>query len=244
MAGRSFAELMCRVVEERAEPRLAVVLCHGYGAPADDLVPIGAELQRTNEGIGEHVRFYFPAAPIDLGPHGLPGGRAWWPINMAQLVEASESGRWEDVRKAMPGGMTDAREKLLACLEAIREETGLPWSRFVLGGFSQGAMLATDVALHLPETPAGLIVASGTLLNEEGWRERAATKQGLRVIQGHGDADPLLPFAGAVALRDLLQDSGQHVQFLPFRGGHTIATSLLVEVARQLAELVAEPEGI
>lgn len=244
MASRSFGDLMCQVVEERAEPRLVVVLCHGYGAPADDLAPIGAELQRTSAAIGDHVRFYFPAAPIDLGPHGLPGGRAWWPINMAQLVEASESGRWEDVRKAMPGGMTEARVQLMACLEAIRAETGLPWSRFVLGGFSQGAMLATDVALHLPEVPAGLIVASGTLLNEEDWREKAAARPGLKVIQGHGDADPLLPFAGAVALRDLFMETGNDVEFLPFRGGHTIATSLLVEVARRLAELATEPEGI
>jgi len=43
------------------------------------------------------------------------------------------------------------------------DETGLPLSRFVLGGFSQGAMLATDVTLRLEDSPGALIIYSGTM---------------------------------------------------------------------------------
>ena len=240
MTQRRLAELDCHIEQEDAAPRLAVVLCHGYGAPATDLVPIGAELRRTDSNIRDHARFYFPAAPLDLAPQGMPGGRAWWPINMEQLVRVSESGRWEDVRQAMPEGLFDASEKLLATCRAIQAETGLPWSRIVLGGFSQGAMLATDVALSLPEPTAGLIIASGTLLAEQDWSRKARELSELRIIQGHGDADPILPFAGAEALRAMLTEAGHDVEFLPFHGGHTIATSLLVAMARRLAELVAE----
>lgn len=242
MRQRRLAELDCEIVPENESPRLAVILCHGFGAPGNDLVPIGGELQRTDADIRQSVRFYFPAAPIDLAPAGLPGGRAWWPINMDELVRISESGRWEDVRRAMPAGLVEARERLLALVAAVQAETGLPLSRIVLGGFSQGAMLASDVALQLPETPAGLIVASGTLLSQEDWSERAKQFNGLRVIQGHGRQDPLLPFAGAVALRDLLIAAGHQVEFLPFDGGHTIDFSLLTAASRRLAELVRERE--
>lgn len=241
MAQRRLADLDCEIVQEAESPQIAVILCHGFGAPGNDLVPIGGELRRTDAGIRESVRFYFPAAPIDLAPVGMPGGRAWWPINMAELVRVSESGRWEDVRRAMPAGLNEAREQLLAVLAAVQAETGLATSRIILGGFSQGAMLASDTTLQLPETPAGLIVASGTLLSEEDWSERARRLTELRVIQGHGRQDPLLPFAGAVALRDLLVDAGHHVEFLPFDGGHTIDVSLLAAVSRRLAALVAAP---
>ena len=77
------------------------------------------------------------------------------------------------MRTEIPEGLASARRKLMALLEVAQVETGLPMSRFLLGGFSQGAMLATDVTLRLEEAPAGLAALSGTLLCEEEWRPRA-----------------------------------------------------------------------
>jgi phospholipase/carboxylesterase len=218
-------ELHCRVVEavgERLPPDAVVVICHGFGAPGDDLVPVAGELAELLESDAARVRFVFPAAPLALDRYGLPGGRAWWPIDMLQLQAAIEQGEFRDLRRDCPEMLPEARWLLITLLDEIRAETGLPLSRFVLGGFSQGSMLSTDVALHLPESPGALVVWSGTLLCEEQWSRLAPTRAGLRVVQSHGHEDPILPFAAAEWLRDLLSGAGLEVEFLPFHGFHQI----------------------
>ena len=133
-----------------------------------------------------------------------------------------------------------AREKLLQVVESVKTRTGLPLSKIVLGGFSQGAMLTTDSALHLDENVAGLIVMSGTLLSEPEWQKRAPVHRGLRVLQSHGTQDPLLPFAAAEWLRDLLKSANLRVEFIPFRGGHQIPMEVFEGIATFLQGLSAE----
>ncbi len=242
MPRRELGGLTCHVIDgipEGARPAVAVVLCHGYGAPADDLAPLGSELLQTDPAIAKGVRFYFPAAILDLGPLGMPGGRAWWPLDMNRLVLAAQTGRWDELRAAVPPGLSEAREKLIGLVEAIRAETGLGFDRIVLGGFSQGAMLATDVALRLPEPVAALCLASGALLAEPEWAKLAAGKKPLKVLQSHGRQDPILPFFGAEALRDLFVKHGHQVEFIPFAGGHTIPLPILHSLSRLLAELAS-----
>lgn len=240
MPRRELGGLNCHVIDALpagAAPSLAVILCHGYGAPADDLAPIGAELLKTDPAIGRGVRFYFPAALLDLGPLGMPGGRAWWPLDMNRLVLAAQTGRWDELRRDIPAGVSTARERLTALVEAVAAETDLPTSRIILGGFSQGAMLATDVALRLPEPVAALCLASGALVAEPEWDRLAAAQKPLRVLLSHGRQDPILPFFGAEALRDLLARHGHAVDFIPFAGGHTIPYPVLHAFSRILAEL-------
>jgi len=128
---------------------------------------------------------------------------------------------------------------LTGLVEKLSLQTQLPVGRVVLGGFSQGAMLATDVALRLEEAPAGLVILSGTLLNEGDWARRAPMRHGLRVLQAHGRQDPLLPFSGAEALRDLLVLSGLMVDFVGLEAGHTIT----LDGVRRLAAFLATALG-
>ena len=212
-------ELTCRVIGSE-QPSFVVLLCHGYGAPGTDLVPMAHELMHLRPALGEHVRFLFPEAPLTLP--GFFGARAWWHIDVARYERALRTGELRDMRTEIPEGLASARRKLMALLELAQVETGLPLSRFLLGGFSQGAMLATDVTLRLEEAPAGLAALSGTLLCEEEWRPRAAKRAGLPVLQSHGRVDPVLPFQAAEWLQELLTESGMDVEFIPFNGAHTI----------------------
>jgi phospholipase/carboxylesterase len=235
-------ELSCRVVEaagNQARPDVVVVICHGFGAPGDDLVPVGGELAELLGSDAARVRFIFPAAPLGLDRYGIPGGRAWWPIDMLKLQAAVEQGEFRDLRRDCPEMLPDARRLLMTLLEEIRAGTGLPLSRFVLGGFSQGSMLATDVALHLPESPGALVVWSGTLLCEDQWSLLAPLRAGLRVVQSHGHEDPILPFTAAEWLRDLLAQSGLDVQFLSFHGFHQIPFAAQQAAAAVIKRIVA-----
>jgi phospholipase/carboxylesterase len=238
----TLGRLNCQIVDSLPigkSPDYIVVLCHGYGAPGTDLVPFGPELLEHSPTLSERFQFLFPEAPLDLEERGMPGGRAWWHLDMRRLQLAAMSGQIRDLCADRPEGLASSRERLLELIGLWSRQTGVPLSRFVLGGFSQGSMLATDVALHLDENPAGLIVLSGTLLNESEWRELAPRRKGLCVLQSHGDDDPLLPFAGAEALRDMLSGAGAVVEFVPFRGGHGIPLPVFDAVALMLERLAA-----
>lgn len=217
--------LTCRIVQQMDDgqkPELVVILCHGFGAPGTDLVPIAGELMQRQPQLMESAQFIFPEAPLSLEEFGFSGGRAWWPLDVAKLNAAIENGEFRDQRKYDPPELTSARKLLTALVDEVRGRTGLPTSRIVLGGFSQGSMLATDVALRLDEAPGALCVWSGTLLCEEQWRELAAKRGPLKVLQSHGTIDPILPFEAATWLRDLFTESGFDVDFIEFPNVHTI----------------------
>lgn len=233
--------LACRIVDPRPEGAahdagraLSVVLCHGYGAPGTDLVGLAGEVIALRPGLADKARFYFPEAPLAL-EHVPFGGRAWWHIDFDRLERAVRTGD-RGMQDEVPEGMPAARKMLMALLDELTAKTGAPMSRVVLGGFSQGAMLTTDVTLRLEEAPAGLAIFSGTLLAKGEWARAAPRRAGLKVVQTHGQVDPILPFAGAVDLRELLQQSGLDVRFLPFMGPHTIG----MEGLEALAELLEE----
>lgn len=212
-------------------PDAAVILCHGFGAPGNDLVALAPELVHLNKAL-ENTRFYFPQGPIDLG---FQGARAWWLIDMEAVQRLGRDPEaLREFRRQEPEGMAAARAALLKVVREVADSTKLPMKRLALGGFSQGAMLATDVALRTEEPCAGLAVLSGTLLIEDTWKVKAKARAGFHVFQAHGTSDPVLPFRGAELLRDLLTEAGQSVEFLSFPGGHTITLNEMDDLARFL----------
>jgi len=219
-----------------AKPRLAVVLCHGVNAPGDDLVGVGEELLQLAPSLAQGTRFYFPAGLHDSAEFGMPGGRAWWEIDWAMFAQMMNSGDYSPMHKAHPPGLDRARAALEACLADIFRETSLDSSSLVLGGFSQGAMLATDTVLRMKQNPAALVALSGSPLCEDEWRVLAANHRRLRVLQSHGRQDPVLPFEGAEKLRDLLAAAGAEVEFVPFHGQHGIAFEVLQKFALLLEQ--------
>lgn len=211
-----------------------VVLCHGYGAPGDDLVPLG-------DALGRAVRFACPAAPGVLDP-GVPAalsGRFWWPLDMMELQLAIMRRDYEPLMTRTPRGLAEARAAILALLDELEREHAAPPERVVLGGFSQGAMLATDVTLHAERPPAALAILSGSLIAREEWLPLLPRRAGLPVLQSHGRGDPILPYPIAEALRDALTSAGLPVTFVSFNGGHGIPQAVTSELARLASSLTA-----
>jgi phospholipase/carboxylesterase len=219
-------------------PTAAAVFCHGFGAPGTDLVPLASVLARSLGPLGDRVQFIFPAAPLSLANEGIPGGRAWWPIDMVQLQIAMATGDFRDLKDHAPELLPEMNSHVTRLIGEVGDRWNLPESRIVVGGFSQGAMLSTDVALRMPGRPGGLVIWSGTLLNEAAWGEAASQGAPLTVVQSHAVDDPILPFTGAEELRDLLTRSGHTVDFFKFRGGHTIPDAAIAATVRLLERLL------
>jgi phospholipase/carboxylesterase len=228
--------LTCRIidVDRTAPPDLVCVLCHGYGAPGTDLVGVAGELLSLAPALSGRVRFVFPEAPISLDFMPFEG-RAWWHIDVGRFQRALEGGELEALLHEVPDGLPQARKALLAALDELCRQSRVPMGKVVLGGFSQGAMLTTDVALRLEEAPAGLAILSGTLLCKDEWERLLPKRRGLPVLQSHGTADPILPYAAAEELRALLTAAGLDVTFVRFMGGHGIDLEVLEKLAALLA---------
>lgn len=238
LSQQKIGSLNCRVQGDPGQARLTMILCHGYGAPGTDLVPIGEELNRLDESIGGQVAYVFPEAPHSLAAEGMPDGRAWWPINMARLQAILQTNRFEELTQAEPPGMPETRELFREFLDVLTAQYRLSPDRLVLGGFSQGAMLTTDATLRLPENPAALCIYSGTLLCQAEWEQLAPQRSGLPVLQSHGTIDPILPYPAAEMLCRLLKESTLQVDFLPFRGMHTIPWQALERTIALLQTLL------
>jgi phospholipase/carboxylesterase len=104
--------------------------------------------------------------------------------------------------------------------------------QLVIGGFSQGAMLACDVLLKSPRRFAGLAVLSGSLVAEHEWVPLMGKCHGMPVLVSHGKSDPILPYALAERLRERFVEAGADVEFVPFNGGHGIADGVIDALGR------------
>jgi phospholipase/carboxylesterase len=200
------------------------VLLHGFGAPGGDLVPLAREL-----AVDPSVRFCFPAAPhlLESGVSAEQAGRAWWQIDMVELQRAVMLGDYEALTSRVPAGLSEARAAVQRMLAALERDHGVTPAKLVLGGFSQGAMLATDVTLHADHPPAALVILSGSLIAKPDWLPRMKARAGLPVLQSHGRADPILSYQLAEQLRDALNAAGAQVEFHAFNGGHGIPGSVI-----------------
>ncbi len=208
-----------------------VVLLHGWGAPGDDLVPLGPEIDAPRG-----TRYIFPEAPLSL-QMGFGDSRGWWMLDIEKRQREIAAGRARDLSREVPKGLAEARTKVIALLDELERRPGA--KPIVLGGFSQGAMLACDVALNTSKPLAGIVLLSGTLLAADEWTPLMPKRKGLRVFQSHGSADPLLPSFMAEQLRDLLKQGGLSVDWVGFRGGHEIPGTVLDKLGLFLRSVLA-----
>ncbi|HMU55328.1 MAG TPA: dienelactone hydrolase family protein [Nitrospira sp.] len=208
----------------------AVILLHGFGAPGNDLVPIGDAL-----AVPSGTRFIFPEGPLSLS-FGYGDSRAWWLIDMARLEADRAAGRIRDLSAEVPRGLAQAREALEQLLAELPRVLPVDYKKTVIGGFSQGAMLTCDLAMRTAYPFAGLVQLSGTLLARQEWRPAVAKRSGLPVFQSHGTQDPILPYEMAERLRDELTQAGLTVTWHGFRGGHEIPEPVMRQLGAFLTK--------
>jgi phospholipase/carboxylesterase len=149
------------------------------GADGHDFEPLVPVLRLPR------VRFVFPHAPSQ--PVTVNGGMvmpAWYDI--AALGGGRD--RTED-----EAGIRRSAERVRR-LVAREEERGVPSSRIVLAGFSQGGALALHVALRYERTLAGLMVLSAyEVLAATREAEETAANRATPILFAHGTDDPVVP---------------------------------------------------
>lgn len=192
-----------------------VILFHGFGADAYDLQALSEVLEPSNPS-----NWLFPQGVLEV-PIG-PGwtGRAWWNIDLEALQRRQNQA---DLSIEKPEGLEKLRPQILQMIAELKVD----WSKIILGGFSQGAMLATDIFLHAPQTPKGLLIFSGALINKESWKPLVPARAGSKYFICHGVDDPVLPHRSAQQLESLLNAGGMKGGLISFQGGHEIPPLVL-----------------
>lgn len=200
--------LRTTLVEPSGTAECTVVLLHGYAMTPDDLVPFARSLRLP-------VLFAFPEGPLPAEP----GGRAWWAIDAAARAASLEYGP-RDLKAEYPAGRAVARSRLGGMLSALRARGGD--APLVLGGFSQGAMLACDHAIMDGARIDGLIAMSASRIAIDDWLPSIGRLSGLPAFVSHGREDGDLAFGAGEGLRDTLVAARAAVTWVPFDGGHGI----------------------
>lgn len=204
-----------------------VVLLHGFAGAPEDLEPFA-------RSIGVGARFVFPEGYAPLTEFGLPG-RGWWPSDGTARAAAIESGEPRDLSAFEPEGLQTAHDRMSRFLDVLALESGS--APLILGGFSQGAMLAFDIALRSTRPLAGLVQLSGARIAQRLWNPALRTRAGTPAFISHGQHDSDLAFFAAETFARDLRAADWQVDFCPFDGGHEVSLVALRGLKRFLRGL-------
>jgi phospholipase/carboxylesterase len=203
-------------------------MLHGFGADASDLYPLHQALPRN-------FNYIFPAGPLEIPFTPWMSGRAWFSIDFAQLEQAKR----ENNRSLLANRYKKDLEQTAAYLSPYLAELYQQFPQgLILGGFSQGAMVAMQLASkHAGEAwLKGLILLSGSLANETEWTNKMPNFT-CPVFQSHGIHDEVLPYRFAQELSELIKKPGLLSEFHAFDGGHEIPPQIVSALGRFLTNL-------
>jgi len=211
-------------IETKRKPSHAVIWLHGLGADGNDFMPVVKELKLPPLGI----RFVFPHAP--MRPVTINGGfvmRAWYDIAYQELAFK------EDER-----GLRES-QKLIEELIVRENSRGIPSSRIVLAGFSQGGVLALQTGLRQSKPLAGLMALSSYLpMSPMIEVERNAASNSVPIFMGHGITDNIVPLALGRMSRDTLIKLGYEVEWHQYTMPHSVCPEELADIGVWLKSVV------
>lgn len=177
-------------------PAGLIVALHGWGANGEDLASLAPLLNLPE------YEFLFPDAPF---PHPqVFGGKAWYDFQQDKA------------------GYPESRKMLLEWLTSLESSTGVPLSRTIVSGFSQGAAMTLDVGLELPV--AGLVCLSG-YLHPTSLENKDNSFPPVLIV--HGRQDSVVPLPAALKAKDTLAEMGVQVQYQEFNMGHEVIPAVL-----------------
>jgi phospholipase/carboxylesterase len=201
------------------DPEGALVLFHGRGADEHDLYPLLDILDPERRLLGATLR-----GPLTLPP----GGAHWYIVRRVGFPD-------HDTFHATYGA-------LAPWLDALLAEHGVPHGRAVLGGFSQGAVMAYALGLGAGRPrPAGILALSGFIPTVDDFVLDLDGAAGLPVAIGHGEYDPIISVEFGRDARDRLAAAGAEVTYRESPMPHAIDPTFLRELPAWLEGTVAEP---
>ena len=196
---------------EPEDARAGVVLCHGRGARAESMLDIARQVDV--DGVAY------------LAPQAARG--TWYPNSFMAPIDSNEP------------HLSSALATVGRTVERLTD-AGVPHGRVAVGGFSQGACLATEYAARTPTRYGGIVALSGGLIGPEGTGfEYEGSLDGTPAFLGCSDADPHIPVERVRETAEVLGALGADVTEEIYEGmGHTVVADELAHVRELVAGMV------
>lgn len=210
------------VVESHQPVTASVIWLHGLGADGHDFADITSQLQLPKQ-LG--IRFIFPDAPVR--PVTLNNGfamRAWYDIySLNNLHQEDRAG-------------IQASELAITQLIQQQQTAGIPASRIILAGFSQGGALALHTGLRSLSQLGGILGLSTYLPLLPYFAEARSENRKTPIFLAHGTHDEILPLAFGEKTRDHLQQAGYAVEWHAYPMGHQVCMPEIADISRWLTQ--------
>lgn len=211
--------------ESGPQPTVAVIWLHGLGDSGHGFMPVVKQLNLKG---CPPIRFILPHAPSM--PVKLNGGYvmpAWYDVGGTDIVKSEDE---VSIR---------ASQKLIEQLIEQEKARGIPASRIVLAGFSQGCAMALQVGLRHPEKLAGIIGLSGYLpLGHTVATERHAANTKTPIFLAHGRLDDVIPLLRAEQSRDFLSALGYRIDWREYRMAHNVIEHEIDDISAWLEAIL------
>jgi phospholipase/carboxylesterase len=207
MSGPHEGQPVLQAGEPLATARAAMILVHGRGASAADIMTLGAELMHPG------VAYLAPQA----------AGNAWYPNPFTAPMESNEP------------YLSSALEVLASVLASI--EKTVPADRVILLGFSQGACLTLEFAARNARRYGGVAGLSGGLIGPDGTpRDYPGTFYGTPAFMGCSDVDPHIAKDRVLEAAEVYRRMGARVTAKLYPGmGHTVSEDEIEAVREMVA---------
>ena len=196
-----------QVGEPLERARAAMVLVHGRGASAEDIMTVGAELQ--------HPGFVYVAPQAE--------GGAWYPDRFMEPMERNEP------------YLTSALEVLGSLVKGL--EARIPAAKIILLGFSQGGCLTLEFAARNARRYGAVVgFSSGLIGPDDTPRDYPGSFSGTPVFLGCSDVDPHIPAARVLETGRVYERMGAKVSVNLYTGmDHTVSHDEIVAVREMVA---------
>jgi len=197
--------------EPLGQARAAMVMVHGRGATAEDILELAVELNRTG------FAYLAPQA----------ANNSWYPQSFLAPIASNEP--W----------LSSALDRLSTVLQRV-EEGGIPRERTILLGFSQGACLALEFAARHAQRYGGIAALSGGLIGPDGTpRDYPGSFGGTPVFLGCSDRDPHIPKGRVQQSAEVLRRLGADVTMRLYPNmGHMVNQDEVDFVGGMMAALI------
>lgn len=206
------------------EPLPTIIALHGWGASAHDLLGLAPMLH------GGRALMLCPQGPVAMPVGGGMYGYGWFPLNPGMPPD--------------PAAFRHAAEMLRRFVDGATARYPVDPSRLVVAGFSQGGVMALELALRDPERYAGVAALSTwlppPLVDDILPRPE---HEGLPVLILHGTADSMIEVARARESREALRRYEVALTYREFEMGHEIRPEALRVLGRWLEEKAFAREG-
>ena len=218
--------LLETVITETSLPvNAAVIWLHGLGADGYDFAGITPQLQLPPQS---GIRFIFPHAPER--PVTLNNGftmRAGYDIYSLN-----------DLNREDRAGI-EASERAIGQLIQQQQSAGIPTTRIILAGFSQGGAMALHTGSSYPFRLGGIIGLSTYLpLLPDFSAVSHCENQQTPIFFGHGAEDDILPISLGRKTRDHLMQAGYPVEWHQYSMGHQVCSLEIADVSRWLQQIL------